>query len=80
LDLVAYGIELGTGCSELTDPVEQRRGLTVRGALDEDFLAAPERGMAPTGGLGLGVDRLLMLLTGKPLRGALPFAGRRVNL
>ncbi|MFI9463069.1 bifunctional lysylphosphatidylglycerol synthetase/lysine--tRNA ligase LysX [Streptomyces xiamenensis] len=76
-DLVAYGIELGTGCSELTDPVEQRRRLAARGAPDEDFLAALERGMAPTGGLGIGVDRLLMLLTGKPLRGTLPFGGHR---
>ncbi|GAA2377878.1 hypothetical protein GCM10010417_48690 [Streptomyces carpaticus] len=76
-DLVAYGIELGTGCSELTDPVEQRRRLAALGSLDEDFLAALERGMAPTGGLGLGVDRLLMLLTGQPLRGTLPFGGHR---
>ncbi len=74
-DLVVGGRELGTGYSELVDPVEQRARLTeqsLRAAggdpeamqLDEDFLRALEHGMPPTGGMGLGLDRLLMLLTG----------------
>jgi lysyl-tRNA synthetase class 2 len=83
-DLVAFGTELGTGYSELTDPVEQRRRLTeqsLRAAagdpeameLDEDFLHALEYAMPPTGGIGLGVDRLVMLVTGHTVRESLPF-------
>ncbi|SEP65726.1 lysyl-tRNA synthetase, class II [Streptomyces sp. yr375] len=83
-DLVAFGTELGTAYSELTDPVEQRRRLTeqsMRAAggdpeameLDEDFLDALEYAMPPTGGLGLGVDRLVMFLTGLTIRETLPF-------
>ncbi|MGV9775352.1 bifunctional lysylphosphatidylglycerol synthetase/lysine--tRNA ligase LysX [Streptosporangium sp. NPDC003464] len=83
-DLVAFGVEIGTAYSELTDPLEQRRRLTgqsLRAAagdpeameLDEDFLRALEYGMPPTGGLGIGVDRLLMLLTGRSMRQVLPF-------
>ncbi|HEX9335611.1 MAG TPA: bifunctional lysylphosphatidylglycerol synthetase/lysine--tRNA ligase LysX, partial [Pseudonocardiaceae bacterium] len=78
-DLVAFGTELGTAYSELTDPLEQRSRLaeqSLRAAsgdvdameLDEDFLRALEHGMPPTGGLGLGVDRLLMMLTGATIR------------
>jgi lysyl-tRNA synthetase class 2 len=78
-DLVAFGTELGTAYSELTDPLEQRRRLaeqSLRAAsgdveameLDEDFLRALEHGMPPTGGLGMGVDRLLMMLTGTTIR------------
>ncbi len=83
-DLVVRGIELGPAFSELTDPVEQRRrlveqaGLGAGGdpeamALDEDFLRALEYGMPPLGGMGMGVDRLLMLLTGVNIRETVTF-------
>ncbi|MFF3411087.1 bifunctional lysylphosphatidylglycerol synthetase/lysine--tRNA ligase LysX [Streptomyces sp. NPDC002742] len=83
-DLVAFGTELGTAYSELTDPVEQRRRLTEQSLLaaggdpeamelDEDFLDALEYAMPPTGGLGIGVDRLVMFLTGLTIRETLPF-------
>ncbi|MET8770043.1 bifunctional lysylphosphatidylglycerol synthetase/lysine--tRNA ligase LysX [Streptomyces sp. NPDC004658] len=83
-DLVAFSTELGTAYSELTDPVEQRRRLTeqsLRAAagdpeameLDDDFLQALAYGMPPTGGLGLGVDRVVMFLTGLTIRETLPF-------
>ncbi|MER6997890.1 bifunctional lysylphosphatidylglycerol synthetase/lysine--tRNA ligase LysX [Streptomyces sp. NPDC000410] len=83
-DLVAFGTELGTAYSELTDPVEQRRRLTAQSLLaaggdpeamelDEDFLDALEYAMPPTGGLGIGVDRLVMFLTGLTIRDTLPF-------
>jgi lysyl-tRNA synthetase class 2 len=83
-DLVAFGAELGTAYSELIDPVEQRRRLTeqsLRAAggdaeamqLDEDFLGTLGYAMPPTGGLGLGVDRLIMLLTGGAIRSTLTF-------
>ena len=77
-------MELGTAYSELVDPVEQRRRLTeqsLRAAagdaeamqLDEEFLRALEYGMPPTGGLGMGVDRIVMLLTGGSIRSTLTF-------
>ncbi|NUP25342.1 MAG: bifunctional lysylphosphatidylglycerol synthetase/lysine--tRNA ligase LysX [Nocardia sp.] len=83
-DLVAWGIELASGSSELTDPVEQRRRLAAQSRiaadggqvameLDEEFLCALEHAMPPTGGLGLGVDRVIMLLTGRALRETQPF-------
>ncbi len=83
-DLVVCGIELGPAYSELTDPVEQRRRLVEQAelaaggdqeamALDEDFLRALEHGMPPVGGMGMGVDRLLMLLTGANIRETLTF-------
>jgi lysyl-tRNA synthetase class 2 len=83
-DLVAWGVELGTAYSELTDPVEQRRRLLAQSLLaaggdpeamelDEDFLQAMEYAMPPTGGLGMGVDRLVMLITGRSIRETLPF-------
>lgn len=83
-DLVAWGVELGTAYSELTDPVEQRRRLHQQSLLaaggdveamelDEDFLEAMEYAMPPTGGLGMGVDRVVMLITGHSIRATLPF-------
>ena len=83
-DLVAWGMELATSYSELTDPVEQRRRLQEQSRLaaggdpeamelDEDFLQAMEYAMPPTGGLGVGVDRVVMLITGRSIRETLPF-------
>lgn len=78
-DLYIRGFELATGYSELVDPVVQRERfedqarLAADGddeamVLDEDFLAAMEQGMPPTAGCGMGVDRLLMALTGLGIR------------
>jgi lysyl-tRNA synthetase class 2 len=83
-DLVIGGVELATGYSELVDPVEQRRRLTeqsIKAAggdpeamqLDEDFLRALEYGAPPMGGQGMGMDRLVMLLTGEPIRETILF-------
>ncbi len=83
-DLVAWGVELGTAYTELTDPVDQRRRLEEQSWLaaggdpeamevDEAFLRALEFGMPPTGGLGMGVDRVVMLITGATIRESLPF-------
>ena len=78
-DLYVRGIELATGYSELVDPVIQRERFAAQAraaaagddeamALDEDFLAAMEYGMPPTTGTGMGIDRLLMVLTGLSIR------------
>ena len=83
-DLVAWGIELGTAYTELTDPIDQRRRLQEQSLLasggdpeamelDEDFLQAMEYAMLPTGGLGVGVDRVVMLITGRSIRETMPF-------
>jgi lysyl-tRNA synthetase class 2 len=83
-DLYVDGFELATGYSELIDPVIQRERLVEQAALgasgdleamqlDEDFLRAMEFGMPPMGGMGMGVDRLLMALTGLGIRETILF-------
>ena len=83
-DLVAFGAEIGTAYSELTDPVDQRNRLVEQSMkaaagdpeameVDEAFLTALEYSMPPTGGLGIGVDRLIMMLCGTNIRATLAF-------
>jgi lysyl-tRNA synthetase class 2 len=83
-DLYIDGVEQATGYSELVDPVTQRERLVEQAALgakgdheamrlDEDFLRALEHGMPPTGGVGMGIDRLLMTLTGLGIRETILF-------
>jgi lysyl-tRNA synthetase class 2 len=83
-DLYVGGVELATAYSELGDPVVQRGRLVTQAklaaggdveamALDEDFVEALEYGFPPTGGLGMGVDRLVSFLAGGPLRDIILF-------
>ena len=83
-DLYVRGFELATGYSELVDPVIQRERFVEQAAqgargddeamrLDEEFLRALEHGMPPSGGMGMGIDRLLMALTGLGIRETILF-------
>jgi lysyl-tRNA synthetase class 2 len=83
-DLIIGGVELAPSYTELVDPVIQRERLTAQAALaaggnpeamelDEDFLRALEYGAPPMGGTGMGVDRLIMLLTGAGIRETILF-------
>lgn len=83
-DLYVRGFELATAYSELTDPVVQRERLVAQARqaaggdeeamrLDEDFLRALEYGMPPQGGVGMGIDRLMMALTGLGIRETILF-------
>ncbi|MEV0396037.1 lysine--tRNA ligase [Polymorphospora rubra] len=83
-DAYVLGFELGTAYSELVDPVVQRERLVAQARLaakgdtdamplDEDFLRAIEYGMPPSGGMGFGIDRLLMALTGLGIRETILF-------
>ena len=86
-ELYVCGLELANAFTELTDPEEQRRRYTIemnikerlygeRYPLDEDFIAALEHGMPPSGGIALGVDRLVMLATGAPKIDDVLWAGK----
>ncbi|MFC6421280.1 lysine--tRNA ligase [Ornithinimicrobium tianjinense] len=83
-DLIIGGVELAPSYTELVDPVIQRERLTAQAQLaaggdleamqlDEDFLRALEYGAPPMGGTGMGVDRLIMLLTGSSIRETILF-------
>lgn len=83
-DLYIRGFELATGYSELVDPVIQRERFVAQAKLaakgdheamplDEEFLAALEHGMPPSGGMGMGIDRLIMAITGLGIRETILF-------
>ncbi|MFC4222563.1 lysine--tRNA ligase [Lysinibacter cavernae] len=83
-DLYIRGFELATGYSELIDPVVQRERFVAQAlqaaagdveamSLDEEFLRALEHGMPPSGGMGMGMDRLLMAITGLGIRETILF-------
>ena len=83
-DLYVRGFETATAYSELADPVVQRERFEAQAlaaangdpeamVLDEDFLVAMEQGFPPCGGMGMGIDRLLMALTGQGIRETIPF-------
>jgi lysyl-tRNA synthetase class 2 len=83
-DLYVRSFELATAYSELVDPVVQRERFVAQARLaatgddeamlvDEDFLRAMEHGMPPSGGMGMGLDRLLMAITGLGIRDTMLF-------
>lgn len=83
-DLYVRGMELATAYSELVDPVVQRQRFEAQALLaaagdedamriDEDFLTAMEYAMPPSGGMGMGIDRLLIALTGRGIRDTILF-------
>ena len=83
-DLYVRGFETATAYSELADPVVQRERFEAQAlaaangdpeamVMDEDFLIAMEQGFPPCGGMGMGIDRLLMVLTGQGIRETIPF-------
>ncbi|OKL45925.1 lysine--tRNA ligase [Boudabousia marimammalium] len=83
-DLIVRGFELATGYSELNDPVVQRERFEQQSLdaangdpeameVDEEFLQAMEQGMPPAGGMGMGIDRLLMAITGQGIRETITF-------
>ncbi|HJF11924.1 bifunctional lysylphosphatidylglycerol synthetase/lysine--tRNA ligase LysX [Corynebacterium falsenii] len=83
-DLVAFGMELGTAYTELTDPREQAKRFYEQSlaaaagdpeamSLDQDFLDAMELGLVPTGGMGMGFDRMVMLICGTDIRQVITF-------
>ena len=83
-DLYIRGFETATAYSELADPVVQRERFEAQAlaaangdpeamVLDEDFLVAMEQGFPPCGGMGMGIDRLLMVLTGQGIRETITF-------
>ncbi|MCP3965097.1 MAG: lysine--tRNA ligase [Lentisphaerae bacterium] len=91
-ELEINGQEIAPGYSELNDPVEQRRrfmeqyertreeGDNVNEKVDQDFLTALEHGMPPAGGMGIGIDRLVMMLTGaESIRDVVLFPQMRIN-
>lgn len=83
-DLIIFGSEVGTAYTELVDPVIQRERFTAQSLLaaggdpeamelDEDFLEALEYAMPPSGGMGMGLDRLVMMLTNASIRETISF-------
>ena len=83
-DLYVRGFELATGYSELNDPIVQRERFVAQAKdalagdeeacdIDEDFLEALGVGMPPAGGMGMGIDRLLIALTGATIRETITF-------
>ena len=70
-ELIINGQEISPGYSELNDPITQARRFAEQSGGEEqvtdgDFVEAMEHGMPPAGGIGIGIDRLIMLLTGAP--------------